>query len=316
MQIIRNLNDLDKTLQNTCLTLGNFDGIHLGHQKILKFTKDLAQKTNSKSALLTFEPHPRHFFNPTSNKNVRIYSLAQKLDILKKENLVDIVFLIQFNQELANLSPRNFVKNILTNQLKVKNLVVGYDFSFGKNRCGNSALLNELAPNHGYKFHQIKAKSDQNNHICSSTKIRDLLKDGDTKKASSILNRNYEIKGTVIKGQELGRKIGFKTANILPRSHIIKPKLGVYKTITTINNTNYDSITNFGIKPTFQGKTEIFENHIFNFNQDIYGHRIKIQLLNFIRDEQKFNSIEELKTQITIDCQQANQTNTTKQNHA
>ncbi len=303
MYVVRNLNNIKEELQNSCLTLGNFDGLHLGHQKILKFTKELAKKDNLKSALLTFEPHPRHFFNPDSNKNVRIHSLTQKLEILRAEKLVDLVFLIHFNQNLANLSASDFVRNILNNKLKVKNLIVGYDFSFGKNRLGNSELLKELAPENNYEMHQIDVNKDKNEQIYSSTNIRNLIENGKVKEAAIMLGRNLSIKGTVIEGEQNGRKIGFKTANILPKTHIIKPKFGVYKSITKIDGISHNSITNFGIKPTFLGKKELFENHIFNFDQDIYSKRIKIELLDFIRPEMKFNGIEELKEQIKRDIE-------------
>ena len=303
MIVIRNFNNIKEELQNSCLALGNFDGFHLGHKEILDFTKNLAKKNQRKSALLTFEPHPRHFFNKNDpNKNVRIYSLSQKLEILKKEKLVDIIFLIHFNEELANLSAADFIKNILVDRLKVNYIVVGYDFSFGKNRVGNADLLQELAPKYDYNFNQIEAKTNEDQEIYSSTNIRKLIESGEIAKASKILGRIYEIKGIVIKGQQNGRKIGFRTANILPKFHIIKPKFGVYQSITQINGKNYKSITNFGIKPTFLGKTEVFETHIFDFEQDIYNQPIKVQLLDFIRPEMKFNNVEELTTQIKQDC--------------
>jgi riboflavin kinase/FMN adenylyltransferase len=302
MRIVRNLNNIESTLQNSCLTIGNFDGLHLGHKEILQFSKKLATKNKQKSALLTFEPHPRHFFKPDIDKNVRIHSLAQKLDILRKENLVDIVFLIHFNQDLVNLSADDFIKKILTDKLKIKNLIVGYDFSFGKNRSGNSALLKKLAPAHDYNFYQVKEAKNQQQQTYSSTIVRDLISRGDVQKASQILGRNYEVKGTIVRGKQLGRQIGFKTANILPRLHVIKPKFGVYKSITTINGVSHNSITNFGVKPTFNGNKEIFESHIFDFDKEVYFARVKIELLEFIREEMKFDNIEALKAQIQKDC--------------
>jgi len=309
MRVIINLENINKELQNSCLTIGNFDGVHLGHQKILKLNKEIAQDNNQKSALLTFEPHPRHFFNPKLDKNVRIYSLSQKLEILKEENLVDVVFLIHFNQDLANLTANKFIEKILFNKLKISNLTIGYDFNFGKDRQGNGQLLKESSLKYGYNFHQIDVKKDQNNQIYSSTLIRNLIKSGKVQKAYKILGRNYEIKGIVVNGNKMGREIGFKTVNILPKFHIIKPKFGVYKSVTNIDGKKYNSITNFGIKPTLNGKKEVFETHIFNFNQDIYYKNIKVELLEFIREERKFNNIEELKEQIKKDCDLAKNTN-------
>ena len=281
MIIVRNFNNIKKDLKNSCLTIGNFDGLHLGHQKILKFNLEIAKKNQLKSALLTFEPHPKYFFNPDSDKNSKIYPLAQKLEILQEENLVDIVFLINFNQELASLEAQNFVQNILCNKLKISNLTVGYDFNFGKNRLGNADLLQELAKKYHYQFHQIPAVKDQNNQIYSSTNLRNLIQNGDVKAAAEIFGRNYEISGIVRKGNEMGGKIGFKTANILPKINIIRPKFGVYESKIEIDKKIYKSITNFGVKPTFAGQNAIFETHIFNFDQNIYSKKVKISLLNF-----------------------------------
>lgn len=301
MIVVRNLSNIKEELQNSSLTLGNFDGLHLGHKEILNFSKNLALKTNSKSALLTFEPHPRYFFNKESpKKNVRIYSLAQKLEILRNENLVDIVFLLHFNQDLASLKATDFVKKILSEKIKVKNITIGYDFNFGKNRLGNAELLQELAPLYGYNFHQITAKKIDEN-ICSSTNIRTLIEKGEIKEAAKMLGRNFYIGGTIIEGSQNGRKIGFKTANILPKSHMIFPKFGVYQSLSEIDGKKYSSITNFGVKPTFEGQKALFETHIFDFEKEIYGKKMKVELFNFLRPEIKFNNMAELQLQIQND---------------
>lgn len=303
MRVIRNLNNIEKNLQNSCLTLGNFDGLHLGHQKILNFNKKLAQENQQKTALLTFEPHPRHFFVPKSKRNSRIYSLAQKLAILRAEKLVDIVFLMNFNQILANLEAQNFIEDILVKKLKVSNLTVGYDCNFGKNRLGNADLLKNLSQKYNYNFYQIAADKDNLKEIYSSTRVRNLLKINQIKDVNNILGRNYDIRGLVIKGNQQGRKIGFKTANIKPKFNIIQPNFGVYKTITKISGKKYNSISNFGIKPTFNNQSAFLETHIFDFKQDIYNQKITVELLDFIRPEMKFNDISQLKSQISKDIQ-------------
>lgn len=307
MDVIRSLNNVKKDLQNCSLIIGNFDGLHLGHQKILEFNREIAQKDakkdSVKTALLTFSPHPKYFFNPKFKENSQIYSTSQKLEKLAESKLIDTVFLAHFNQDLANFEATEFVEKILVNQLKIRNLVIGYDFCFGKNRLGNCDLLEKLAPKYGYKLFKIAAQKDETAEIYSSTNIRNLLKAGNISKANSILGHNYEIKGTVINGRKLGREIGFRTANILPKTFIIKPKFGVYKSLTKIDGKSYNSITNFGVKPTLAGNLELFETHIFDFNQDIYGRIIKIELLDFIRPELKFGNIDELKAQIKKDVE-------------
>lgn len=301
MIIIRDLDKINQQLQNCSLTLGNFDGLHIGHQKILEFTKNIAQKRGSKSALMTFEPHPKHFFGNIEERS-KLYNLAQKLDILRKENLIDVVFLMRFNQELANLEAQDFVKNILIDAIKVQDLVIGYDFNFGKNRLGNFNLLKEIADKN-YNLHQFSIQKDEDNQIYSSTNIRNLIKEGLVDQAAKMLGRNYSILGTVVNGKQNGRKIGFRTANILPKYRVIFPKFGVYKSIVKIFDKKYNSITNFGIKPTFFGEKALFETHIFDFNQEIYGKKIEVELLDFIRPEMKFDNIEMLKEQIAKDCQ-------------
>lgn len=302
MQIIRNFQNINCELQNTVLTIGNFDGIHLGHQQILNNIKEIANKANLKSALLTFEPHPIKIINPKQHLDIRITSLSQKLHFLREKKLVDIFFVNSFDQKLANLSAEDFVGDVLVAKLKIKHLVIGYDFIFGKNRSGDANLLEKLAKKYGFAFDIIPAQKDPAGQIYSSTLIRQLLDGGNVLAAHQILGRPYQVSGLVIKGKQLARSIGFPTLNLLPRAHIIKPKLGVYKSRVIIDNKPYQSIVNFGIKPTFNLDEPLFEAHIFNFNQEIYGKKVVIELLDFIRDEKKFSGINELQAQIKKDC--------------
>ena len=302
MQIIKNFQNIDNDLQNTVLTIGNFDGIHLGHQEILKFARDIAGRKNIKSALLTFEPHPLKITKPHQIFDQKLSSLSQRLSILKEQNLVDITFIIGFNQKIADLSALDFVEQILVNKLKIKHLVVGYDFTFGKNRAGNADLLQKLAKIYNFSFHRISAKSGVNGIIYSSTAVRNFIKNGDVKSANQMLSRNYQVSGIVIKGRQLARNLGFATANFLPKAELIKPKFGVYKVNVFMDNQKYLAILNFGIKPTFYSTHQpVFEVHILKFNQEIYGKKITVELLDFIREERKFASVEELKQQIKKD---------------
>ncbi len=301
MQIIRNFQNLTADLQNIVLTIGNFDGIHLGHQEILNNAKQIAVSENLKSALLTFEPHPLKIIKPDQIFDQKICSLSQKLSFLKESKFVDAVFISSFNQDLANLSAEDFVQTVLVKKLKIRHLIIGYDFIFGKNRSGDAKLLQQLAGIYNFSFHQIAARSDSESQVYSSTKIRHLISSGDIKIVNQILNRNYQISGTVIGGKKLARTLGFPTANFLPKKDLIKPKFGVYKASVLLDGVEYCAILNFGIKPTFKGFEPIFEVHIFNFDQQIYGKKITVELLDFIREEQKFNSIEELQLQIEKD---------------
>ncbi len=302
MQIIKNFHNINHNFQSTVLTIGNFDGIHLGHQEILKNATRIAHSENLKSALLTFEPHPLKIIKPHQIFDQKLYSLSQKLTFLKNTNLVDVVFIGSFNKKLANLSAEDFVENILVAKLKIKHLIIGYDFIFGKDRLGDANLLQQLAGIHNFSFHQIAAKSSHDHEVYSSTKIRNLINTGNIKTANQMLGHNYQVSGVVIEGKKLARTLGFPTANFLPKKDSIKPKFGVYKAVVLLDKKKHPAILNFGIKPTFSGIEPLFEVHIFNFDAQIYGKKIVVELLDFVREEKKFNSIEELKNQIAADC--------------
>lgn len=316
MILIRNLNQINHQLPKIALTIGNFDGVHLAHQNIINKTKEIAKKHQIKSALLSFEPHPivflnRHLDNYQSNFNLS--SLAQKLRLLQKFYL-DYVIILPFNQSLSQNSAVEFIERILIDKINTKSLVVGYDFTFGNKRDGNLKTLES----YNFDLHQIapiKIFTQNNDEITiSSTLARNYFKNGKIKELNKILGYNFAIDGRVVNGQKIARQLGFKTANIKPKTPIITPKYGVYKTQTIINN--YDkkflSITNFGLKPTLSEGKElipIFENHIIDFNQDIYHQKITIEFIDFIREEKKFSSIEELKKQIIIDINNIKNTN-------
>jgi riboflavin kinase/FMN adenylyltransferase len=305
MQLIRNLSQIINQLPETCLTIGNFDGLHLAHQKIIEFTKQIATKKGLKSAILSFEPHPISFLNRQNhdfNHNFRISNLSNKIKYIKNHN-IDYLLVIPFNNYLSNLSPKLFIDNILINKINAKSLVVGYDFTFGKKRQGNFKTLEE----YNFDLHEInpiKIIIDGHEKTISSSLARQYIQSGEVKKLPPILGRNFSVDGLVISGKKLARELGYPTANFLPRKDIINLKFGVYKTRTFIYKYHkyFDSITNFGIKPTFENNFQpLFENHILNFSQDIYNHKILVEFLDFIREEQKFSSIDELKNQIKKD---------------
>ena len=307
MILIRNLNQINHQLPKLALTIGNFDGVHLAHQKIIEKTQEIAQKNNLSSALLSFEPHPISFLNKNKsdfNHNFRITNLANKINLLKKYNL-DYLIMLPFNNNLSSIKANNFIEEILINKFNVKSLIIGYDFTFGKGREGNFKTLE----NYNFDLHEInpiKILDKNNNEITiSSSLARQYLKNGEIISLNKILGHNYAIDGIVVEGKKIAGELGYKTANINHKINLIKPKFGVYKTQTFISDENkfYDSITNFGIKPTFDnsGLKPLFETHLLNFSKNLYHKKIRVEFLDFIRDEKKFSSIDELKNQIKFD---------------
>lgn len=300
MKIIRNIDKKQQDLPNIALTIGNFDGIHFGHQKILQKLKSEAKKRNLNSALLTFEPHPAKIFG--KNPQNRIYNLSEKVRILKIENYIDYLFIISFDKNFIEIPANDFLKNILLKNINMKYLLIGYDFCFGKDRKGNAKFLDDNAKKLNFEFEQI-AEQKKNDQTYSSSFVRTLIEDGKIKEANNILTRKFSISGIVIKGRGLAKDLGYRTANILPKQYQIRPKFGVYRVEISIANSDFlPAILNFGIKPTItDDERQIFEIHILNFNKDIYGKKVRIRFLDFIRDEKKFNNINELKEQIGKD---------------
>jgi riboflavin kinase/FMN adenylyltransferase len=307
MILIRNLNQINHQLPKLALTIGNFDGVHLAHQKIIEKTQEIARKNNLSSALLSFEPHPILFLNKNKsdfNHDFRITNLANKINLLKKYNL-DYIIILPFNNNLSSIKANNFIEDILINKFNVKSLVIGYDFTFGKGREGNFKTLES----YNFDLHEINPiKIFDKNHneiTISSSLARQYLKNGEIKSLNQILRHNFAIDGIVVEGKKIAGELGFKTANINHKINLIKPKFGVYKTQTFIYDENkfYNSITNFGIKPTFNNSSlkPLFETHLLDFSKNLYHKKIRVEFLDFIRDEKKFSSIEELKKQIKID---------------
>ena len=304
MQIIRNLNNIPSSAQDIVLVLGNFDGVHLGHQELLREARNIALKKAKKVALMSFEPHPLEFLK--GKKNIRITSITQKISLIKNMQ-IDCFFMMRFNQEFAQLSASDFLHNILIKKLKINHLVIGHDFIFGKNRSGNAAYLKEQAQKLNYGFSQILPhKCPEYKIIYSSTEIRNNLQAGKMAIVKTLLGRNYNIIARIVAGDKIGREIGYKTANINLKN-LLRIKYGVYAVKIYYKNNCYFAVANIGIRPTIQEPKELLEVHIFDFNQDIYGEKINIEFIKFIRSEKKFNNIKELSQQIAIDCKQVKQ---------
>lgn len=302
MQVINDIYNIPTKALNTSVALGNFDGVHLGHQKVITSAIKKANQLKVPSAVLTFEPHPVSVLR----KDVPHFRLSNTCDkiLLLKEIGVDFLFVINFNLEFAKIPAIDFIHKILIDNLQVSHVATGYDFIFGYKKGGNSALLEQEAYNNDFSYKALKPVGD-GQHIYSSTLVRNNLKNAKLDDVKEILGRNHFISGTVIKGAKLGRTIGFATANI-DLKDLIRPKFGVYLVKVSIEGykQKFDAIANIGNKPTVEGKKELLEVHIFDFNDDIYGKNINVELLKFIRDEKRFKNIDNLKRQIIMDIQQ------------
>ena len=295
IQTISNFNSLEKTV----VTIGTFDGIHIGHQKILKDLIETAKKENKKSVLLTFFPHPRMVLQ----KEVTIQllnTIEEKSSLLEKMGL-DYLIIHPFSKEFSRLTALDFVRDILVNQLNTSRLIIGYDHHFGKNRDGNIHQLKEYSSLYDFNVEEIPAQ-DIDNVSVSSTKIRNALQEGSLKTANNYLGYNYMLNGTVVNGKSLGGKIGFPTANLeVNETYKLIPKTGVYIIKTVIDSVLFYGMMNIGFRPTVSGKDQTIEAHLFNFNKDLYGKNLRLELLYFLREEKKFDSIDDLIVQLKLD---------------
>ena len=300
MKIYKNLNKINN-LKNTVIAIGNFDGIHLGHQKVLIQAKSKAKKEKLKFGVVSFEPMPIMFFN-NKIKNHRINNLNQKVEGFRKLQL-DFLVNINFNKKFSNLSYKKFISQVINKNLKSKFLFISKNFKFGKNRKGDIKKLiqNELFFN--YKTLVLKPLRKKNK-VLSSTIIRNEIRKGNIETANKYLGRNWTIEGKVIKGDQRGRKIGFPTCNILLKDYIV-PKAGVYSVYVRAGQIKKPGIANIGFRPTFNGKTLLLEVNIFGLKANLYNKKLQVSFKKFIRGERKFKNIRQLKIQIEKDIIQA-----------
>lgn len=294
MRIFQGFDDIHK-IPHPVLTIGTFDGVHLGHQKIINQLNEVAKKTGGESVLFTFYPHPRMVLFPDSHGLQLIQTQEEKQEKLKRIGLQNMI-VHPFTPNFSRISAIEFVRDFLVNQLKVKTLIIGYDHHFGKNREGDIELLKELAPVYEFEVIEIDAKEVDEVNV-SSTKIRDALKEGDVELANSYLGEEFEINGKVVHGEKIGTKLGFPTANIDIESDIkLIPKQGVYASKTVLQNgETYYSLLSIGERPTVDssGKLSI-ETYLLDFDGNLYGDYVKIKLLKYLREEEKFDTLDEL----------------------
>ncbi|MGG6229572.1 bifunctional riboflavin kinase/FAD synthetase [Tenacibaculum sp. SDUM215027] len=300
MEIIHSIFDLTPS-QKTMVTIGTFDGVHIGHQKIIEKLVSEAKAGNKKSVLLTFFPHPRMVLQKDVSIKL-INTINERAQHLEKLGL-DYLIIHPFSREFSRLTALDFVRDILVNQLNISKLIIGYDHHFGKNREGNIEQLTEYSHLYDFIVEEIPAQ-DIDEVSVSSTKIRKALANGHLKTANNYLGYNFSLTGKVVNGKQLGGKIGFPTANIdVHENYKLIPKTGVYVVKSDIDNTTVYGMMNIGNRPTVDGEHQTIEVHYFNFNQNLYGKELTIELLYYLRDEQKFDSVSDLISQLKKDQQ-------------
>ena len=281
------------------LTIGNFDGVHKGHNDILNNLRSKAKSSNVKTAILSFNPHPKVYFN--NEKNFLINSREKKISILQKLK-IDYLIDLKFDQNLTKMSFQEFEQSILLEKLNIKKIFLGKDFRYGNQRKGNLDTLKSLCDSSNINLEEIELLKDRNSEEkISSSKIRNLLQNGKIENANNLLIEKFSISGRVIEGDKRGRTIGIPTANLEYPNDIIKIPYGVYCAQIKILDQIHHGIVNFGMRPTFNKQTSVLEAYIFDFEEDIYGNEIEVVFFSKIRDEQKFNGIKELLKQITLD---------------
>lgn len=304
MQLYRSI-DIPKQARNCILAIGNFDGVHLGHQAVIQEAKKIALKENKKLGILTFEPHPKSFFGNNRN-NFRLTPFRIKFELIKKLN-VDLYFNIRFNNIFSKTSAEKFIMEMLIKKMQISHIITGFDFVFGSKQRGDVNLIKKLAKQTNlFEFHSVEDFKANDIKKLSSSVVRTKLLSGDLQKVSEILGRDWSLKARVIKGESRGQKIGFPTINLNIEKYS-SICFGVYA-VDVILNLNYKSkklifkgIANYGVKPTFPSLKPLLEVNIFDFNDNIYGELVEIRFKSFIRKEKKFDSIESLKKQISED---------------
>jgi len=292
-----------KKIKYPVVTSGTFDGVHLGHQKILKRVKEMARSKGGETVIITFWPHPKYVLNPGSP--MKLLSTFQEKAAHLKTLGIDHLIRIPFTQGFSEMTSEEFVKTILIEKICTRQLVIGYDHRFGKNREGSFKYLQENASEYGFDVVEISRK-DVDHIVVSSTKIREHILNDQIHLANKLLGRPYELSGEIVGGQQLGRKIGFPTANIeIAEKYKLVPSNGVYAVQVHIRGTKLAGMMNIGVKPTLGEQPRSIEVHIFNFGQEIYGEKLKVEVIKQIRPEMKFKDLEELTGQLVLDSEEA-----------
>ena len=302
MRIIEDLGQISEPLKKAVVTIGNFDGVHLGHRALFNQVIEKSKKIGGTSVVITFEPHPLRVIN--SSKHFPLITLyEQKVELIDQSG-IDTLICIPFTREFAGMPARSFIEEVLCNLVGVKAIIVGEDYSFGKNREGNVALLKEMAATHGFEV-GVSGWIEIEGGRISSTAIRNLVKEGKVDEAKPLLGRHYQVRGTVVRGRDRGGKLlGFPTANLTLNDELC-PKTGVYAITVEHDGKHYNGVANIGYSPTFEEGPFGVEAHIFDFDQVIYDQTIRLNFLYRLRGEKKFSGPDALATQIQRDIEQA-----------
>lgn len=301
MRVIRHWREVPGDLHGAVAAFGNFDGVHRGHAALINHAKALAQEAGAPSAACVLEPHPREFFRP-NDPPFRLTNFDTRARLLERL-APDAVFVVKFDAGIACMEAGTFVRAVLKEGLRLSRTVVGSDFRFGRGRAGDAEALEAAGKAHGVGV-TVFAPVLSGGEKISSTKIREALRDGRPQDAAAMLGHWWAIEGHVARGDERGRALGFPTVNLALQG-VIEPRLGVYAVRVEEEGKIYDGVANFGRRPTFDKKDAVLEVHLFDFAGDLYGKRLSVSFVEFIREERKFDGVETLKAQIAKDCAEA-----------
>lgn len=305
MEVIRDIADFPQ-LSHAVVTSGTFDGVHIGHQKILGRVKERARQSNGQSVVITYWPHPRLVLFPEDNDLKLLSTIEERIEQLRSFG-IDYLLIIPFTKEFSRTSSRSFITDILVRAINTKLLVIGYDHRFGKNREGSFEHLKARSAQYGFEVEEIP-RQDVDDIGVSSTKIRRALESGDIETANRYLARKYSLTSVVEEGDKIGRTIGFPTANLaLPPSHKLIPGNGVYAVWATVNGEHHPAMMNIGLRPTVEGNDLRLEAHLLNYSGDLYGKYVTIEFVEQLRKERKFSNLETLQAQLALDKKNSEQ---------
>ena len=299
MKIYHNINEF-KAIKNAVVTIGTFDGVHLGHRKIIERLKELADECGGETVILTFFPHPRMILHPEDESIKLINTIGEKAGLLEELGVAHLI-ITPFSRDFSNQSPEQYIRDVLVERIGTKKIVIGYDHRFGKDRQGGLEDLLRLGPVYGFDVIEIP-EQDINEVAISSTQVRTALLTGDIARANTFLGYPFFVTGTVIRGDQLGRTLGYPTANIaIDERYKLIPSDGIYAVKVRIAGVDHKGMAYIGTRPTVNGLTRNIEVNVFDFNGDIYNQRIRMEFLDFVREDIRFSSLEELKEQLAKD---------------